>query len=84
MKKRSFWFISTCIISIPFGLLYLYQFGYNLTDKALRISALKNNHEQQTISGHYINYSEIVFPVFIVSLLLIITYNYKKQSKSLP
>ena len=81
MKKHSFWFIATCIISIPFALFYLYQFGYSITDKAFRVSAFKNDLGQQTISGHYINYSGIIVPVIIVLLILIITYNYKKRTK---
>jgi hypothetical protein len=84
MKKHSFWLIATCIISIPCFLFYLYQFGYSIVDKTFRVSALKNSLGQQTISDHYINYSEIISPVIIVLLLLIITHNFKKQSKSLP
>lgn len=84
MKKHSFWFIATCIISIPCFLFYLYHFGYSIVDKAFRISALKSNLRQQTISDLYFNYSEIISPVIIVLLLLFIAHNYKKQSKLFP
>lgn len=82
MKSHSFWLKAICIIIIPFALYYLYQFGYGIVDKAFRVFGLKNNLDQQSISGHGINYTEIISPVIIVLLLLIIiVYNRKKQSK---
>ena len=83
MKSYSFWLKAICIIIIPYALFYLYQFGYTIVDKAFGISRLKNNLDQQSISGHGINYSEIISPVIIVLLLIImvVMYNYRKQSK---
>lgn len=83
MKSHSFWLKAICIIIIPFALFYLYQFGYSIVDKAFRVVGLKNGLDQQSISSHGINYSEILSPVIIVLLLLtiIIIYYYKKQSK---
>ena len=81
MKSQTFWLKAICIISIPFILFYLYQFGYSIVDKAFRVYRLKNNLDQPSITDHNINSLEIVSPVIIVLLLLIIVISDKKQLK---
>ena len=82
MKSRSFFLKAICLAGILFFLFYLYQFGYRLVDKAFKVNLSTNNIDRTSISGHYTNYSEIVFPVIIVLLILIVIIGYKRRSNN--
>jgi len=81
MKSHSSWLRAIWIISIPIFLIYLYQFGYRIVDKAFSFYRLKNDLDQPSISGDNLNYSQIVAPAIVVLLLLLVLISYKKQSK---
>ena len=77
----TFWLNAIRLLIIPIGLLYLFQFGYGIVDKAYEVNGSNCNLDQQTISLPSFHSSGMISPGIVILLLFIISLGSRIHKK---